>query len=505
MEEKKKNKEGGNTNLRIRRSSFIKNMRADITLYYEVIKKIGEGTYGKVYKVKNKESGEERAMKQILKEKIPDLSNFKNEIKILTKLDHPNIIRLYEVFEDDKYFYLFIELCSGGSLFNKMHNSGYNLSEKEVANIFKQLISAIAYIHDQGICHRDLKLENLLFLTEDNNNPILKIIDFGFSIDLKNEDKKEDSPNLNNNKKLTSKVGTLYYISPEIVKGNYDEKCDIWACGVILYILLCGKQPFKGKNDKEIYKNIINMKYDLNSKEWKLKSKNVKDLIKNMLCPAEKRYTPKQILDSKWIKDKTRNITSDIDIEDFDTLKMIEYQFYNKLKKAVLIFMAGRLGPTESKKTRELFMAMDEEKKGIISIDDFIKGLLDNEQTKDISVQDIREMFMGIDTDRNGTIDYTEFLASNIDREIYLKEEKLKEAFRAFDLGDKGYITKDDIIKILNIENNSKNEKSINKLIEDNDYDKDGKIDYIDFVKMMKQEIFFDDSDNYELNNDEEK
>ena len=104
----------------INKESFVTIKKGDITQNYEIIKKIGEGGYGKIYKVKNKESGDIRAMKQIMKSKIPDIEKFQNEIKILSMVDHPNIVRLFEVIEDDKYFNLLQELCTGGELLSKV-------------------------------------------------------------------------------------------------------------------------------------------------------------------------------------------------------------------------------------------------------------------------------------------------------------------------------------------------------------------------------------------------
>ena len=231
----------GRKSLRINKESFVNIMEGDITQFYEVQKKIGEGAYGKIYKVRDKQSGDIRAMKQVTKAKIQDMGKFQDEIKILSMVDHPNIVRLFEVIEDDKYYNLIQELCTGGELLTRAQKN--QLKEKDIARIFYQIMSGVAYIHGIGIVHRDLKLENVLFSTEDPNSPI-KIIDFGFSVLMgknnevnKEKESENQDPKKGGLKRLKSKVGTLYYISPEIIKGNYDEKCDIWACGVILYII----------------------------------------------------------------------------------------------------------------------------------------------------------------------------------------------------------------------------------------------------------------------------
>ena len=214
-------------NLKINKESFITINKGDITQFYQVIKKIGEGAYGKIYKVKNKQSGDIRAMKQITKSKIPDITKFQTEIQILSMVDHPNIVRLFEVIEDDKYFNLLQELCTGGELYKKYQTT--QLKEKEIAKIFNQIMSAVAYCHEKGIVHRDLKLENIL-LSKTN---LLKIIDFGLS------------SYYDSNKLLSTPCGSLCYASPELLSGQkYDGiLIDIWSVGVILYAMLCGYLP----------------------------------------------------------------------------------------------------------------------------------------------------------------------------------------------------------------------------------------------------------------------
>ena len=482
--------------LKINKESFVTIIEGDITQFYEVQKKIGEGAYGKIYKVRNKQSGDIRAMKQVTKTKIQDMGKFQTEIKILSMLDHPNIVRLFEVIEDDKYYNLLEELCTGGELLSRAQKT--ELKEKDIARIFYQIISGVAYIHGMGIAHRDLKLENILFSTENPMSPI-KIIDFGFSVfmDKNNEKLKEDKKDKDNEntdpkkfgfKRLKSKVGTLYYISPEIIKGNYDEKCDIWACGVILYILLAGYPPFSGNTDKEVYNLITNLKYDFDKERWKNISKYAKELIKNMLTPAKNRFSAKQVLASKWFEIKLKdNIDENIN-NILDYRRINKYKNYNKLKKAILTFIASRLSCEESSKLREIFLNMDEDKNGYISFEDFRKYVINEYDIDDLieNEEELKKGFEGVDIDHNNQIDYTEFLAANLDEKIFLKNEKLKEAFRIFDINDNGVIKRDDIIRVLKLENLENKNELADKIIEENDYDKDGKINFLDFVKIMK-------------------
>ena len=478
--------------LKINKESFVTIIEGDITQFYEVQKKIGEGAYGKIYKVRNKQSGDIRAMKQITKAKITDMGKFQTEIKILSMLDHPNIVRLFEVIEDDKYYNLLEELCTGGELLTRAQSS--QLKEKDIARIFNQIMSGVAYIHGMGIVHRDLKLENILFSSEDPMSPI-KIIDFGFGVFMgKGEEKqlkeKEGETDLKKFgfKRLKSKVGTLYYISPEIIKGNYDEKCDIWACGVILYILLAGYPPFSGNTDKEVYSQITNIKYDFDKERWKNYSKYAKELIKNMLTPAKSRYSAKQVLSSKWLEIKLKdNIDENIN-SILDYRRISKYKTYNKLKKAILTFIASRLSIEESNQLRNIFFNIDEDKNGYISFEDFRKYLINEYDIDDLfeNEEELKKGFEGVDIDHNNQIDYTEFLAANIDEKIFLKTEKLKEAFRIFDINDNGAIKRDDIIRVMKLENLSNKNEIADEIIEENDFDKDGKINFSDFVKIME-------------------
>jgi calcium-dependent protein kinase len=175
---------------------------------------------------------------------MSDYNRALEEIAILQSLDHPNIIKLYEVCHDKKNIYLIMEECSGGSLLDRLINSKEKkLTEKKVCEIMKLIFESINHIHSQGICHRDLKPENILFSKKDDDFS-LKLIDFGLG------------KNLKESKIMNDFVGSPYYIAPEILRGEFDFKCDIWSAGVIMYILLSGQFPFNGKKRDEIYSEI---------------------------------------------------------------------------------------------------------------------------------------------------------------------------------------------------------------------------------------------------------
>ena len=164
----------------------------------------------------------------------------KYEIEILKNLNHPNIVRLYEVYENKSNIFLVTELCDGCELFEEI-SSRKQFAEQEAAHVTKQILQAIAFCHGKNIAHRDLKPENLLI--DINQKGSIKLIDFGTSHHYGRE-----------KTQMHAMYGTPYYIAPEVLTGNYTEKCDMWSIGVILYIMLCGSPPFNGSDDQIIAK-----------------------------------------------------------------------------------------------------------------------------------------------------------------------------------------------------------------------------------------------------------
>ena len=438
---------------------------------YDVIKQLGKGGYGKVYQVKNKKSGEIRACKHLSKLVLKDLEKFEREINILINSDHPNIIKIYEVFESQRSLYIVMEECKGGEIFDRIieHIESKKMySEKDAAEMIRQVMSAIEYCHNNGICHRDLKPENLLYLKkgEEKDNPI-RVIDFGLS--------QMFSPQ----KKLKTKVGTAYYVSPEILQGDYNEKCDIWSAGVILYIFLSGDPPFNGPSDSAIYGKIAQMKFNFPEKKWKNISKEAKDLISHMIAPENIRYSAKEVLAHPWFKN-----ASDVPLSslDFDSDFFKDYVKGSEIKKISLLFIASRLDENEINNLKLTFEAFDKCKDGQISFEELKLGLIQLKSNK-FDENDARDLFNLIDADKNGKIDYTEFLASTLQKKNYLKNERLFETFCMFDKDNNGTITKEEIISALKAEKSQ--EKEIEKYINEVDKNGDGKIDYKEFLELM--------------------
>ena len=475
-------KKGKDDNLNFNKETFIIKSSGTIAKKYLKIKELTNGTYSKIYVVQNKKDFKLYCCKEILKSKIADLAKFKNEINILSKVDHPNIIRLYEIFEDDRYISLIMELCQGGELFQKINElaeKDESFSEKEAVKIFKQLMLAICYCHSQGICHRDLKPENILFLNKNPDSPI-KIIDFGLSKIFG-----EIKPIMKGNKVekniMSLRVGTAYYMSPEVLQGNYDNKCDIWACGVILYIMLCGYPPFDGDTENDILKAISRKKFSFPEEEWKSVSDDAKDLIKHMICDPDKRYNAEMILNHPWIEKNAPN--SKGNLAKFNAHSLKNFGNLYKLTKYVLGFIASRINEEDISHLRQIFEEIDTNKSGTLNINEIKEGIDKMEKEREITEEEKDLIIKQIDTDKSSKIEYNEFLTACLEQKVYLREENLLSSFMMLDYDGSGKISKSEIKKALNgdIDN-----ETLEKIIQEFDLNGDGEIDYKEFVAGMQ-------------------
>lgn len=236
--------------------------------------------------------GQQFAVKTIPKNKIKsDLKMMLRELQILQSADHPNIIKLYETYEDSLYLHMVMELCIGGDMLERIVQRGSH-SESEAARVLSKLCNAVNHLHQLFICHRDIKPDNCLYASSDPDADI-KLVDFGLS-------NKFGGERVDN---MYSLVGTPYYMAPEILRGNYGKECDIWSLGVLLYLLLSGRQAFASSNIRELYPKIMAAEYNFEGPEWAEVSPNAKDLISKMLIVEPRhRLTLKQVLRHNWFK-----------------------------------------------------------------------------------------------------------------------------------------------------------------------------------------------------------
>jgi len=249
---------------------------------------LGRGGFSVVRKATNKQRGVAFAVKIIEKNQSQEeLQLLQREIDIMRKLKHKNIISLEEVYDEPEYIYLVLELVTGGELFDQIVSRG-TYSERDAANVIRQILEAVEYMHENGIAHRDLKPENLL--CGGPTGEIIKVTDFGLSKDF-------------GSATLRTSCGTPDYVAPEVLKGQpYDNSVDVWSIGVITYILLCGFPPFYGSNDQQIFEKILKAEYDFPSPDWDGISQEAKDFIQAILVlDYNQRPTANDCLEAPWI------------------------------------------------------------------------------------------------------------------------------------------------------------------------------------------------------------
>ncbi|XP_064594551.1 serine/threonine-protein kinase 33-like isoform X2 [Liolophura sinensis] len=274
---------------------------------YSIGEKLGQGTFGKVYAATHKDTKVKWAIKSVNKEKAggPAIKLLEREVAILKRVNHEHIIRLNEVFETAEKMFLVMELCQGGELADELKKRGY-FSESDTKNLMQKLASAISYLHKNDIVHRDLKLENIL-LSQNPNDPTdklhIKVTDFGLSV-VKGGAGHENM--------MQAFCGTPIYMAPEILDNrSYSQQCDVWAMGVIMYLLLTGRPPFTAKDDDTLYELIKKGEVDFSDELWVTVSDDAQNIIVGMLNvdPAH-RLTAHEVLDHSWFtgqKRETRN------------------------------------------------------------------------------------------------------------------------------------------------------------------------------------------------------
>ena len=265
---------------------------------YEVKQKIGKGKFGLVKFGINKETKKPVAIKIMAKKNMDksDLELAKVEIDILKIGQHPNIIKLYDIYENENYIYIIMEYCSGGDLLSYFEYNEYELPEEKVCEIIHKLSMAIYYLHSYGIVHRDLKPENIL-MTDLSPKADIRLLDFGLSKIIGNDEK------------CTEPYGTLSFVAPEVLQGKpYDKSVDLWSIGIITFLLLCGYLPFDDKHsEREIARQTILDPVPFEDKIWNKYSPEAKTFVEGLLQKKpENRYSIKEVLEHPWIKKKDK-------------------------------------------------------------------------------------------------------------------------------------------------------------------------------------------------------
>lgn len=477
----------------------------NIRKIYSFEKLLGKGNYAVVRLASLKSDPTTKfAIKIIEKERIQDrFFLLEREVSILLKLDHPNIITFNETYQDFKYYYLVMEYCSGGELLDRIV-SRKHLKEDECCEIMRKLFLAVNYIHQKKIVHRDLKPENILF-SDESSEAELKIIDFGLSniFNIGNDTKKLDSSSVS----FHTKVGTPLYLAPEVLKGTYSVKCDIWSLGVIMYFLLSGKLPFLSNNEASLFQLVRKGIFNFDSSEWVKVSTNAKSLILKLLnVNPKKRISAQQALDHPWFESFKKKLqvetpgkkpSQDIDINILNMLKNMKNP--NRLKKEILKVFINRLSEKDIINIKTAFQTIDYNNTGSITCNELMivmknNGFHQSEEEIELIIKKINGN-EGNFSDGLMLVNYTDFIAATLDSKIFFNQQKLWNLFKYFDVQNNNYVTVEDLKEVIARGGRKLPMAELKKMIAENEKIVGGKIYFEDFCLMLDVDQVYENQD----------
>jgi calcium-dependent protein kinase len=454
-------------------------------LIYKKIKKISNGSNSEIWLVKHIKLQKTCTMKILNKnneiENQEDL--ILNEINILKNLDHPNILKIIDFFITDKNYIIITDYYPEGDLYSELIKKN-RFNENEVAFIMYQLFKAVNYYQSMCIIHRDLKPENIIISNKDENGYFyIKLIDFGTAVIS------------GKNVRLEKLIGSSHYLSPEVILLNYNEKCDIWSCGIIMYVLLIGKSPFEGKENHEIIQNILDFKFDNKNNYYLNLSNNAKDLMNKLLIyNKDQRISIKDAINHKFIQNfinenfyKIYKINDEL-IENY-YINIINFKNNNIIKNFVNAYLVhNNIELNECFEASKLFNIIDMNGNGIIEKNEFIEGFK-KYYKKNYSDNRIEEIFNYIDSDNNGLIEFEEFIRATINSRIFLSRNYLKFAFDYIDSEKNNSISilkfKEIFMKInKNYNKNNEIENIIKNIFNKINVQKDS-INFMEFCQIM--------------------
>ncbi|EAR92076.3 calmodulin-domain kinase (macronuclear) [Tetrahymena thermophila SB210] len=484
---------------------FEKNIVIDeienLTQKYEKLEVIGEGGFGVVYKVLDRETKLIKAMKRL--KKNSKLIQTDNELELLKRLDHPNIIRIFDFYQDEEDFYIITEYIEGGCLFDeiqKLSKLKQQFNEYHACQIMQQILMAVNYAHSINIVHRDLKAENVLIqYNEQESRYHVKVIDWGLSVLVEH------------NQKLHIDCGTSYFKAPEVINRCYDEKCDLWSCGALMYELLSGCPPFDAETDDEIEEKILQGGYSLPTEYFGGVSVEAIDLLKKLLTYIPSfRISAKQALEHSWFKKvNNKDLSQRSLMKGLNRMRQFKADKF-MLKYIMTFFAIHTMSPEENNQLTNLFNQIDKDQDGKISHEEMAQALKsvyntykDNEgveQTsqEQLSDDEISEIINHIDFNQNGEIEYTEFLVAAMRKYTLQNEEFLYKVFDIFDKDGDGFISLQEVKDKLqnNLQEFEFDSEVWNQIIKEVDEDGDKEISFDEFKSIINTYFIKNDYSN---------
>lgn len=442
---------------------------------------LGEGMSGRVATCRQRYTGELFALKTLSVAKLKvDMDELRQEIDILKRLDHPNIVKVYETFEEEGLFHVVMELCCGGQLISRLKSHKRGFGEEMAARLMSKMIASILYCHERNVCHRDVKLDNFVYEGDDEDAE-LKLIDFGLSHVL-----------LHTQEKMHDRVGTLTYMAPEVLTGRgegglqgYTSACDMWSLGVVAYMLLSGRRPFHHSDREEKRRLVKEGKASFEHEAWSNVSAAAQDFVRSLLHrDPRSRATAKHALDDPWIKQMcASHATATTPAEEMQRNSLVlhslqDFMHAEAMHKVALEVVAFTAPPASFDELRKLFKAIDTDNSGTISYEE-LKTAMEN--YPEIPEVQVRRLFEAVDMNNKGEVEYNSFLAATCSAQQVIGEPTLRTAFSVLDRDSDGIITKEDLMETVG---QACSEEEIDQMLAQLDLDAT-RIFYADFQHMM--------------------
>ena len=458
-----KKQSGSRNDINFGAMEFHYNAKIQISEEYKVKSPpLGMGPMGELREVYYKKLNQKRLIKIIYKYNLDDadIDKINEELEMLKDMSHPNIMKIYETSEDKLYIYIIMEFFQGRMLFDRIRE-GRPLTETHSIKILKMLVSVLKYLHSKNIAYRDLKLENILY-----NGSDIKIMDFS------------SAKRVIGNKKFSDIVGSPYYIAPEILKGKYDKRCDIWSFGIIAYTLVNGRTPFKGQNTGEILDNVIKeeIEYPISF------TPEYVDFLREVLVKKpNKRASLDDILKCEVFENSLAFEQKRIANQFTEILyNMRNFRYQNPFQLAIYLFLFNNVIERNLiRDVDEVYRMIDKKSDGFITRQQIIKFCRDF--NIELVVKDLDVILKKLSFEDGDSLTYNEFLAGSFNQRELLSEDNITKCFKIFDSDNSGSISLEEFEDLFpNVDKNI-----IEPFLIEFDVNGDGDIDLSEFKAIL--------------------
>jgi len=473
--------------------SAKKGVKYDVHKRYQFRRTLGKGASCRVVEAIDKEDKTKKLAIKIMSKDRPICKTlYDHEVAILSQIEHENIVKYIDGTEDEQNFYVLTGLCEGGELFDRIVNPEFKITEKVAASLVQDMLRSIEYLHEMNIVHRDLKPENFVFESNDSEANIV-LIDFGCAKKVQDDAEYRDL------------VGTVYYLAPELAaqssrvrKTGKVLKCaDIWSIGVICYVMLTGRPPFKGRSNKDIFTRII--KDTLRFPADVELSEGFKDFVtKALVKNPDKRLTITDALNHPWVQGKSAN---EIQLNKDVIRYLRQFNTQSKLKKAITKCLAKNMSQEPEKEVHRHFTRLDKDGNGYLEEDELELLLLDMGFARVAAKKEAQDMLRAADEDGDAKVDFEEFKQVWHRKLLSQHDQYIHRVFAVFDDNGDGFIDVKELQSVL-----GDDYETVRSMIEEVDSNNDGKLSFEEFQSAMQEQANsekFGDLGNKKLTEDD--